>query len=93
MFTEKESATFTGNTFSEVGTALKKYKNNYGINAVAKLMKKLGNFTFSFNFISHDGTVKELDKLKSKKPSQKTDIPIKIDKENVDTEAATGDVL
>ena len=47
-------------------------------------MKNLGNFTFSFNFISHEDTVKELNKLKNKKASQKTDIPIKIVKENVD---------
>ena len=46
-------------------------------------MKNLGNFTFSFNFITHDDTVKELNKLESKKASQKTDIPIKIVKENV----------
>ena len=47
-------------------------------------MKNLGNFTFSFNFITHDDTVKELNKLESKKASQKTDISIKIVKENVD---------
>ena len=48
-------------------------------------MKKLDNFTFSFNFISHDNIVKEFNKLKSKKASQKTDIPIgKIVKENID---------
>ena len=47
-------------------------------------MKKLGNFTFGFNFISHGDTVKELNKLKSKKALQKTDVPIKIAKENVD---------
>ena len=47
-------------------------------------MKNLGNFTFSFNFISHDDTVKELTRLKSKKASQKTDILIKIVRENVD---------
>ena len=46
-------------------------------------MKNLGNFTFSFNSISHED--KELNKLKRKKVSQKTDIPIKIVKENVDT--------
>ena len=40
--------------------------------------------TLSFNFISYDDKVKELNKLKSKKASQKTDIPIKIVKENVD---------
>ena len=47
-------------------------------------MKYLGNFTFSFNFIPHDDIVKELNKLKSKKASQKTNIPIKTVKENVD---------
>ena len=46
-------------------------------------MKNLGNFTFSFNFISHEDIVKELNKLKTKKISQETDIPIKIVKENV----------
>ena len=34
-------------------------------------MKNLDNFTFSFNFISHDDTGKELNKLKNKKASQK----------------------
>ena len=47
-------------------------------------MENFGNFTFSFNFISYDDIVKELNKLKTKKVSQKTDIPIKIVKENVD---------
>ena len=46
--------------------------------------KEKGNFTFSFNFISHEDTVKQINKLKSKTPLQKTDIPIKIVKENVD---------
>ena len=30
-------------------------------------MKKPENFTVSFNFISHDDTLKELNKLKTKK--------------------------
>ena len=47
-------------------------------------MKTLGNLTFSFNYISHDDTIKELNEFKSKKPSQKTNIPIKMVKENVD---------
>ena len=46
-------------------------------------MKKLVNFTFSFNFISHEDIVKGFNKLKSKKASQKTDFPIKVVKENV----------
>ena len=48
-------------------------------------MRKIGNFTFSFDFILHDDTVKELNKLKSKNASQKTDISIKVVQENVDT--------
>ena len=47
-------------------------------------MKNPGNFTFIFNFILHGDTVKELDKFKNQKASQKTDILIKIVKENVD---------
>ena len=47
-------------------------------------MKILGKFTLSFSFISYDDTVKELNKLKSKKASQKTNIPIKIVKKKVD---------
>ena len=64
--------------------ALNKYENDPSINAITKRMKNVSNITFSFNFISHDDVVKELNKLKSKKASQKTDIPIKIVKENVD---------
>ena len=65
--------------------ALKKCKNHPSINASIKRMKNLGNFTFSFNFISHDNITEEINKLKSKKASQKTDIPKKMVKENVDT--------
>ena len=65
--------------------ALKKCKNHPSINASIKRMKNLGNFTFSFNFISHDNIREEINKLKSKKASQKTDIPKKMVKENVDT--------
>ena len=80
---EKESATFTENNLSEVEIALNKYKNHPSINAITKRMKNLSKITFSFNFISHDDVVKQLNTLKSKKASQKTDIPIKIVKENV----------
>ena len=66
-----ESATFTENNLSGKMT-LKKYKNHLSITAITKRMKNLGNFTFSFNFISHDDIVKELNKLKTKKASQKT---------------------
>ena len=64
--------------------ALKKYKNDSSITTITKRMKNLGNFTFSFNFISRENIAKELNKLKTKKSSQKADVPIKIVKENVD---------
>ena len=79
-----ESATFAENNLSEVEMTLKKYKNHPSITAITEKTKNLGNSTFSFNFISHEDIVKELDKLKTKTASQKTDIPIKIVKENVD---------
>ena len=81
---EKESATFTENNSSELEIALNKYKKHPSINAITKRMKNLSNITFSFNFISHDDVVKEFNKLKRKKTSQKTNIPIKIAKESVD---------
>ena len=59
IVSEQESGTFTENSLCEVEMALKKYKNHRSINAITKRMKDLGNFTFSFNFVSHDDTVKE----------------------------------
>ena len=84
ILTEKVSATFTENNSSEEEMALKKCKNHPNINEITKRMKNLGSFTFSFNFISHDDIVKELNKFKNKKASQKTNIPIKIVKKKVD---------
>ena len=83
IVTEKQSGTFTENNLSEVELALKKYQNHPSIYAVTKRIKYLGNFTFSFKFILDEDTVKELNKLKNKKASQKIDIP-KVVKENVD---------
>ena len=67
ILTEKERGTFTENNLSEAEMALKKYKNHLSINFITKRMKNQGNFTFSFNFISHDDTVKELNKLKARR--------------------------
>ena len=65
ILTGKEKAAFTENYQSEVEMALKKHKNHPSMNAITERMKILGNFTLSFNFISHDDTVKELNKLKN----------------------------
>ena len=51
--------------------AFKKYKNHPSISVITSRIKKLGNFTFSFKFMSHDDTVKELNKSKARKASQK----------------------
>ena len=72
ILTEKEKATCTENNLSEVEMALKKHKNHPSIIAITKRIKNLSNSPFSFNFISHDNIVKELNKLKSKEASQKT---------------------
>ena len=47
-------------------------------------MEKLGNPTFGFDFTSYEETVKEVNNLKIRKVSQKTDIPVRIIKENID---------
>ena len=48
-------------------------------------MEKLGNPTTGFDFTSYEERVKEVINLKIRKVSQKTDIPVKIIKENIDT--------
>ena len=47
-------------------------------------MEKLGNPTFRFDFTSYEETIKEVNNLKIRKVSQKTDIPVRIIKENID---------
>ena len=47
-------------------------------------MEKLGNPTFDFYFTSYEETVKEVNNLKIRKVSQKTDIPVRIIKEKID---------
>ena len=47
-------------------------------------MEKLGNLISGFDFTSYEETVKEVNNLKSRRVSQKTDIPVKIGKENID---------
>ena len=47
-------------------------------------MEKLGNPTFRFDFTSYEETIKEVNNLKIRKVSQKTDIPVRIIKEKID---------
>ena len=47
-------------------------------------MQLLRKWTFGFDFNSYEETVKEVNNLKIRKVSQKTDIPVRIIKENLD---------
>ena len=64
--------------------AIAKYGNQPGIIAITEKMEKLGNPTFGFDFTSYEETVKEVNNLKIRKVSQKTDIPVRIIKEKID---------
>ena len=74
----------TTNQLSEVEMAIIKYKNHPSIKAITDRMEKLGNPIFNFKFTSHEEIEKEVNNLKIKKASQKSDIPVKIINENVD---------
>ena len=64
--------------------AIAKYGNHPSVNAFTDKMEKHSSPTFGFNFSSYEETVKKVNNLKSRKVSQKTDIPVKIGKGNVD---------
>ena len=64
--------------------AIIKYKNHPSIKATTDRMEKLRKPIFNFKLTSHEEIEKELNNLKIKNASQKSDIPLKIIKENVD---------
>ena len=66
----------------EIATAT--YANHPSIIAITEKMEKLSNPTFGFDFTSYEETVKEVNNLKIRKVSQKTDIPVRIVEENTD---------
>ena len=84
ILTEEQTTYSAANQLSEVEMAIIKYKNHPSIKAITDRMEKLGKPTFNFKFTSHEETEKEVNNLKIKKASQKSDIPLKIIKENVD---------
>ena len=47
-------------------------------------MQSLGHPSFSFQYVSHDQVLKEINKLNPRKASQASDIPVKIIKGNID---------
>ena len=63
--------------------AIAKYGNHPNIIVINQKMEKLCNPTFGFDFIWYEETVKEVNNLKIRKVSQKTDIPMRIVKENI----------
>ena len=66
------------NSLSELEIPTAMYRNHPSISAITEKMVKLGNPTFCFDFTSHEVTVKEVNNLKSRKVSQKPDIPVKV---------------
>ena len=84
LFTKEQSAISTKNSLSEVEIAIAKYGNHPSIIAITEKMEKVGNPTFGFDFTSYEKTVKEANNLKIRKVSQKTDIPVRIIKKNID---------
>ena len=73
----------TENSLSEVEIAIAKLENHPSIIVIIEKMEKLGKPTFGFDFTSYEKNVKEFNNLKVK-VSQKTDIPVRIIKENID---------
>ena len=84
LFTKEKSAFSIKNSLREVEIAIAKYRNYPSTNAITEKMKKLDNPTFGIDFTSYELTVKEVNNLKIRKASQKTDITVKIIKENID---------
>ena len=84
LFTKDQSVISTVNSLSEVEVAIAKCVNHPSITVITEKMEKLGNPTFSFDFTWYEETVKEVNTLKIRKVSQKTDISVRIIEENID---------
>ena len=71
------------NSTDPVFCAIQKYEKHASILKIKEMMGT-NNLTFSFKFIDRKKIFNELQKLKSKKACQGSDIPVKIIKENID---------
>ena len=80
------SNSVTKNIKDSVFKAILKYKNHYSILSIQKYSK---NKTFHLEEVSIVEVKKEIPKLDKTKASQKTDIPTRIIKKNIDIFAAT----
>ena len=84
QFTKNPTGISTENNLSEVEIAIAKYRNHPSIIAIAEKMEKIGNTTFGFDFTSYEKAGEEDSNLKIRKVSQKTKIPVRIIKGNID---------
>ena len=84
ILTEEQTTYSAAIQLNEAEKAIIKYKNHPCVKAIIGRMEKRGKLTFNFKFTSYEETEKEVKNLKIKKTSQKSDIPLKIIKENVD---------
>ena len=84
ILTEEKTTYSAANQLSKVEMAIIKYKNHPSMKAITDRMEKPGKPIFNFKFTSREETEKEVNNLKIKKTSQKSDFPLKIIKENVD---------
>ena len=77
ILTEKQTMYSAANQLSEVEMAVIKYKIHPSIKAINDKMEKLGKPIFNLIFNSQKEIEKEVNNLKIKKASQKSDIPLK----------------
>ena len=67
-----------------VSTTINNFRSHPSILSINKNMERIGCPSFSFEFVSLEETIKEVNKLSIKKASQTLDIPIKVIKQNKD---------
>ena len=70
------------NITDPVFCAIETYENHPSILEIKEMMSKK-NLSFSFTFFDRKKIFNELQKLKTKKACQRSDIPVKIIKENI----------
>ena len=75
----------TSNIFTDrVKASIKKYKDHPSIICIKDKISSINNSKFSFNFVSLEQTLDEINNLNPKKSSQTTGIPVPIIKGNKD---------
>ena len=84
IFAKEKKCSFHRNSLSEAEIAIAKYRNHPSINVITEKMGKFRNLIFGFDFTLYEETLKEVSNSKIRKVSQKTGIPVKNVKENID---------